>query len=229
MTEEKKDNVVDLSQIKPKNGNGFRKPKKPTNKQVTKALEEEVTKVDILESLLHSTMQKVNQLSSMFQSSTALMANAVDTITVKLTALSKHLEEKGITEKEALTKCLDDAVAALKDAKELELDTRLGLKTVDRPSQTGDVMIVDYKGTMDEVAFEGGTAKKQMLEIGLNAMVDKFEEKCIGMSAGETRTIDITFPEDYQAPHLAGQKTKFEVVCHKVKEVVAKKTGEPKQ
>lgn len=101
-----------------------------------------------------------------------------------------------------------------------ERNTRL--VSVERPVETGDTAVIDYKGTDNGVAFDGGTAENYSLEIGSGSFVPGFEDQIIGMKAGEEKDIDITFPEDYHAD-LAGKAVVFHV---KVNEVKAKDVPE---
>lgn len=85
------------------------------------------------------------------------------------------------------------------------------------PAQSGDQVLIDFTGTLDGVAFEGGSAEKYPLSLGKGQFVPGFEEQLIGMIPGEERELDITFPEDYKAADLAGKATKFKVKLHEVK------------
>ena len=89
---------------------------------------------------------------------------------------------------------------------------------VDRASQDGDQIIIDFLGRVDGEEFDGGKAEKAPLVLGSNAMIPGFESQLIGLSAGDEKTIQITFPEDYQAEHLAGKDTEFDITVHEVKE-----------
>lgn len=95
-------------------------------------------------------------------------------------------------------------------------DTATNLQTlVQRPVENGDTVIIDYVGTQDGVAFEGGTSLSSTdLTIGSGAFIPGFEEGLIGANPGETVTIDVTFPEDYQSEEMAGQAVQFEVTIH---------------
>src|SRR5690242_14712610 len=92
------------------------------------------------------------------------------------------------------------------------------LETVDRAAQQGDHVVIDYVGSVDGTEFEGGTGRDQLLELGSGRLVPGFEEQLIGASAGDERTVTITFPEDYQATELAGQEAQFAVTVNEVKE-----------
>ncbi|MEK9552625.1 MAG: trigger factor [Alphaproteobacteria bacterium] len=87
-----------------------------------------------------------------------------------------------------------------------------------RAAASGDVVVIDFVGRIDGEAFEGGAAEGHSLELGSNSFIPGFEEGLIGVKAGETRNVDVTFPEDYQAAHLAGKATVFEVTVNELRE-----------
>ena len=87
---------------------------------------------------------------------------------------------------------------------------------VKRKSKKGDRVVIDFKGTKDGEAFEGGTAEGQTLVLGSNSMIPGFEKGIIGMKTGETETIKVTFPDDYQEESLRGAEAEFEVTVQKV-------------
>ena len=91
------------------------------------------------------------------------------------------------------------------------------LVTVERPAENGDTVTIDYCGMKDGVAFDGGTAENYNLVLGSNSFIPGFEEKLVGVSAGEERDLDLTFPEEYHAKDLAGQAVVFHVKCNEVK------------
>jgi trigger factor len=92
------------------------------------------------------------------------------------------------------------------------------LSPVERPAAEGDVVSLDYKGSVDGEAFEGGEGRDQLVELGTQTLVEGFEEALIGASAGEARTIEVTFPADYRAEELAGKPARFEVTVNEVRE-----------
>jgi trigger factor len=91
------------------------------------------------------------------------------------------------------------------------------LETVDRASQDGDFVVVDFVGKLDGVPFEGAEAKGQMLEIGSGHFIPGFEEQIIDMKTGDERVITVSFPDDYNAEHLAGQEATFDITMQEVK------------
>ena len=82
----------------------------------------------------------------------------------------------------------------------------------------GDVAIIDFEGFKDGVAFPGGKGENYNLEIGSNTFIPGFEEQIIGMGIGEEKDLDLTFPEEYGAPDLAGAKVVFKVKVNEIKE-----------
>ena len=86
---------------------------------------------------------------------------------------------------------------------------------VDRPAEMGDTVNINFEGFLDGTPFEGGKGENHPLELGSNSFVPGFEEQLVGMSAGEEKDIDITFPENY-TENLAGKAVVFHVVCNEV-------------
>ena len=96
----------------------------------------------------------------------------------------------------------------------IKQDQQKASRTVDveeRAVATGDTVKLDYAGTVDGVAFEGGTAKDQTLVIGSNTFIPGFEDQMIGMQIGEEKDLNVTFPEQYHAENLAGKAAVFHV------------------
>lgn len=89
----------------------------------------------------------------------------------------------------------------------------------ERPVKDGDIVTIDFSGSIDGEKFEGGTAENQDLTIGSGSFIPGFEEQLIGMSAGEERDITVKFPEDYQAEELAGKDAVFAIKLHSVREL----------
>ncbi|MDD6037645.1 MAG: trigger factor [bacterium] len=83
--------------------------------------------------------------------------------------------------------------------------------------EDGDYVDIDYEGKRDGVAFEGGTAKGYTLGIGTNSFIEGFESGLIGAKVGETRDLNLTFPEDYHSEDLAGADVVFTVTVNKIK------------
>ena len=81
----------------------------------------------------------------------------------------------------------------------------------DRNVETGDTVNLDYAGTVDGVAFEGGTAQNQTLEIGSGHFIPGFEEQMVGMAIGEEKDLNVKFPDEYHAENLKGKDAVFHV------------------
>ncbi|WP_254277668.1 trigger factor [Halomonas sp. 3H] len=87
---------------------------------------------------------------------------------------------------------------------------------VERAAEDGDQLTIDFQGFLGDEPFEGGSAEGHNLVIGSGSFIPGFEEQLVGAKAGEEKEIKVTFPEDYQAEHLAGQEATFKVTVHKV-------------
>ena len=106
------------------------------------------------------------------------------------------------------------------------LDRYAELVSKDGAVEDGDTVIIDFKGFKDNEAFEGGSAEGYSLEIGSHSFIPGFEEGIIGMKKDESKDIDLTFPEDYMAKDLAGQKVVFNVLVHDIKKRVVPELDE---
>ncbi len=90
----------------------------------------------------------------------------------------------------------------------------------------GDIAIIDFEGFKDGVAFEGGKGENYSLEIGSNTFIPGFEEGLIGLKKGDTKDLELTFPEDYPNEELKGQSVVFKVKVNEVKEPVTPEFNE---
>ena len=86
----------------------------------------------------------------------------------------------------------------------------------DRPLEEGDTAVFDFAGFVDGEQFEGGTAEKYSMVIGSHQFIPGFEEQMIGMTIGEERDVNVTFPEDYHAENLKGKPAVFKVKLHEL-------------
>ena len=89
--------------------------------------------------------------------------------------------------------------------------------TVDRESKKGDTLIFDFKGFVDGEQFEGGTAERHELKLGSGMFIPGFEEQLEGLKAGDSKNVEVKFPENY-TEELAGKDATFECLVHEVKE-----------
>jgi trigger factor len=97
-------------------------------------------------------------------------------------------------------------------------ESHASLENVDRAAGEGDYVVMDYVGSLNGEPFEGGDGRGQVVELGSGRLIPGFEEQLVGASAGDERTVELTFPEDYPAEQLAGQEASFAVQVKEVKE-----------
>jgi trigger factor len=118
--------------------------------------------------------------------------------------------EVGRREPEVADEQVDAEVDALRE--------RLArLDTHDGTAENGDFVVMDYVGSVDGEEFEGGAGRDQLLELGSGRLIPGFEEQLTGAKAGEHRKVELAFPPDYGAEHLAGKDAVFEVDVKEVK------------
>jgi len=94
------------------------------------------------------------------------------------------------------------------------------LETVEREAAEGDSLLIDFEGLLDDKAFEGGKAEDYLLALGSGQLIEGFEEQLVGAKAGEDRRVEVTFPDEYQAEHLAGEDAVFNVKVKEVREKI---------
>ena len=90
------------------------------------------------------------------------------------------------------------------------------LVTAEKAAEEGDTVVIDFQGYRDGEAFDGGTGEGTSLELGSGRMIPGFEDGLVGSSAGDERTLNLTFPEDYQSEELAGAEVEFKVQISEV-------------
>ena len=116
---------------------------------------------------------------------------------------------KGLeVQKESVEVSDEEVEAELKKAQE---QNAREITVEDRPVKEGDVITLDYAGTIAGVPFDGGTATSQKLEIGSHSFIDTFEDQLVGLNIGDEKDVEVTFPEEYHAPDLAGKPASFHV------------------
>lgn len=163
----------------------------------------------------------------------ALMDNKVDPVSYPEVAIEKVDQEgvvinltvavkpeltlgdyKGLEVEVAVTKVTDELVEA-----EVEkiLDQHAEMIVKDGAVEDGDTAVIDFEGFKDDVAFEGGKAENHPLVIGSNSFIPGFEEKLVGMTVGEEKNLDLTFPEEYGVEDLAGADVVFKVKVNEIK------------
>ncbi|HIZ22528.1 MAG TPA: trigger factor [Candidatus Blautia faecigallinarum] len=130
-------------------------------------------------------------------------------------------EYKGVEVPKAETEVTDEEVDA-EVKKEQEKNSRT-ITVEDRGAENGDVVTIDFEGFVNDVPFDGGKDTEYPLTLGSNTFIPGFEEQLVGAKAGEHVEVKVTFPEEYQAPDLAGKEAVFK--CD-VKKVEAKELPE---
>ena len=101
--------------------------------------------------------------------------------------------------------------------KVLDRNSRL-VEVEGRAAKDGDTAVIDFEGFVDGVPFEGGKAEKYSLALGSGNFIPGFEEQVVGHEVGEEFSINVNFPEDYQAENLAGKEAEFKIKLHELKE-----------
>ena len=107
----------------------------------------------------------------------------------------------------------------IKKATDLVLKRYGKAEPIDEKSKEGNFVKIDFEGFLNGEKFEGGEAQDYSLELGSKTMIPGFEEQIIGMKAAESKDIEVTFPDDYQAENLKGQKVMFKIKMNEVSEV----------
>ena len=107
----------------------------------------------------------------------------------------------------------------IKKATDLVLKRYGKAEPIDEKSKEGNFVKIDFEGFLSGEKFEGGEAQDYSLELGSKTMIPGFEEQIIGMKAAESKDIEVTFPDDYQAENLKGQKVMFKIKMKEVSEV----------
>ncbi len=121
----------------------------------------------------------------------------------------------GVTVTKIDTTVTDEEVDA---AIEKERNNNARTVTVtDRAIEMGDTAVIDFEGFVDGEAFEGGKGENYSLEIGSHSFIDTFEDQLVGKNTGDEVDVNVTFPEKYQAPELAGKPALFKVKINEIK------------
>jgi len=105
----------------------------------------------------------------------------------------------------------------ISDAINAKLAGAADLVVVEREAKLGDTVVLDFEGFIDGKAFEGGKAENYSLELGSNSFVPGFEDALVGVKTGDSKDVNITFPENY-VKELAGKPATFKCVIHEIKE-----------
>lgn len=115
---------------------------------------------------------------------------------LKLERLTVEVEESAIDEAAGRIAGQQNAYEALPDS---------------HKAKTGDIVVVDFVGKVDGVAFDGGTGEGMKVEIGSGSLIPGFEDQLIGVKSGDEKVLNVTFPEDYNAENLKGKPATFDI------------------
>ena len=116
---------------------------------------------------------------------------------------------KGLEVDKQTAEVTDEEVEA--ELKKAQEQNAREITVEDRAVKEGDVITLNYAGTVDGVPFDGGTAQNQKLEIGSHSFIDTFEDQLVGLNIGDEKDVEVTFPEEYHAPELSGKEAVFHV------------------
>ena len=123
---------------------------------------------------------------------------------------------KKLTIKKPVAEINDDEVTA-RLTQIAEANPKYDKRAKTAKAREGDAVVIDFLGKLDGEAFEGGAAEEHTLVLGSNSFIPGFEDQLVGVKAGDEVEVKVTFPEQYQAEHLAGQDAVFEVKVHEVR------------
>ena len=202
---------------------GFRKGKVP-RQMVEKMYGKEVFYEDAANELIPSAYEKAydeceEQIVSSPKIEIVQLESGKPFIFTAEVALKPEVElgnYKGIEVDKVVAEVSEEELAA-----ELEKERERNARTVtvtERPVKEGDQTVIDFEGFVDGVAFEGGKGENYPLTIGSGAFIPGFEDQLIGKTIGEEVDVNVTFPEAYQAEHLAGKPAVFKVEIKEIKE-----------
>lgn len=220
-TFEKAVNAVYKKQVKNINIQGFRKGKAP-RAIIEKMYGSEVFYEDAMQDCypdaLYDAAKEAGLEIVKVESLEAVEASK-EGFTFKTNVIVKPTMEindyKGIEVEKKSTEVTDELVDA-EIEKIRERNSRM-VTVEDRACENGDTAVIDFEGFADGVAFEGGKAENYNLKLGSGNFIPGFEEQIVGHKTGEEFSINVKFPEDYQAEELKGKDAEFKIVLHEIK------------
>lgn len=220
-TFEKAINAVYKKQVKKINVQGFRKGKAP-RRIIEKMYGTEVFYDDAMQDCypdaLYDAAKEADVKIVAVESLEALEAGK-EGFTFKATIVVEPTMEikdyKGLEIEKKSTEVTDELVNEELD-KVRERNSRM-VTVEDRPAQNGDTAVIDFEGFVDGEAFEGGKAENYNLSLGSGNFIPGFEEQIIGHSTGEEFSINVKFPDEYQAEELKGKDAEFKINLHEIK------------
>lgn len=214
-------NAVYKKQVKKINVQGFRKGKAP-RRIIEKMYGTEVFYDDAMQDCypdaLYDAAKEADVKIVAVESLEALEAGK-EGFTFKATIVVEPTMEikdyKGLEIEKKSTEVTDELVNEELD-KVRERNSRM-VTVEDRPAQNGDTAVIDFEGFVDGEAFEGGKAENYNLSLGSGNFISGFEEQIVGHSTGEEFSINVKFPDEYQAEELKGKDAEFKINLHEIK------------
>ncbi len=204
------------------NVNGFRKGKAPRN-MIEKLYGANVFYEDAVNELVNDKVFDIIMAENyelVDQPDIAVTSiSKEDGVNFKITVLVKPEVEisnyMGIEVTKTVNAVADEDVDKQIDAMR-ERNSRI-ITVDDRAAQNGDTAVIDFEGFKDGVAFEGGSEKNFDLVLGSGSFIPGFEDQIVGKNTGDEFTINVTFPENYQMPELAGAPAEFKIKLNEIK------------
>lgn len=220
-TFEKAINAVYKKQVKKINVQGFRKGKAP-RRIIEKMYGTEVFYDDAMQDCypeaLYNAAEEAGVKIVAVEQLEAIEAGK-DGFTFKASVVVEPTMEikdyKGIEIEKKSTEVTDELVDK-EIQKVRERNSRM-VTVEDRPAENGDTAVIDFEGFVDGTAFEGGKAEGYNLSLGSGNFIPGFEEQIVGHSTGEEFSINVKFPDDYQAEELMGKDAEFKIKLHEIK------------
>ena len=215
-------NTVYKKQVKNINIQGFRKGKAP-RKIIEKMYGSEVFYEDAMQDCYPDALYeaaKEKDLKIVAVNSLEAIEAGKDGFTFKTVIVVEPTLDidgyKGFEIEKKSTEVTDELVDE-EIKKVLDRNSRL-VEVEGRAAKDGDTAVIDFEGFVDGVPFEGGKAEKYSLALGSGNFIPGFEEQLVGHEVGEEFSINVNFPEDYQAENLAGKEAEFKIKLHELKE-----------
>lgn len=220
-TFEKAVNAVYRKQVKNINIPGFRKGKAPRH-MIEKMYGSEVFYEDAMQDCypeaLYDAAKEAGLKIVAVESLEAVEAGK-DGFTFKTSiVVEPEMEIKDYLEIEVEKKSTEVTDELVNDEIEKVRERNSRMITVeDRPAQDGDTVVIDFEGFVDGTAFDGGKAENYNLALGSGNFIPGFEEQIVGHNTDEEFSINVKFPEDYQAEELKGKDAEFKIKLHEIK------------
>ena len=200
---------------------GFRAGKAPKN-LIEKHYGSMVFFDEALDLAFHQAYHEILHKESSFTpiETPSLALNSLDDNGISFTIEVQGLPEVVLNKTKGfgITKAKPTVKKELIDAELLMLQDKGArfIEVSDRAAQNTDTVTIDFSGSVNGVKFDGGTSKDYRLVLGSHSFIDTFEDQIVGMQVGETRDINVKFPEQYPSKELAGNPALFEVKLNKI-------------